>query len=75
MSSAKTLCQSVLEGHFTRETLEKVMKYDHESWESGLNQYIREHAIEWDKVSLFAKKLATEYLKHNIDEQLSNLIH
>ena len=65
----------MLEGHFTRETLEKVMKYDHESWESGLNQYIRKHPAEWDKVSLFAKKLATEYLKDNIDEQLSKLIH
>ncbi len=74
MSSAKTLCQSVLEGHFTRETLEKVIKYDHDSWEQVLNQYIRQHLTEWDLVTEFAKNLAKGYLKDNIDEQLSKLI-
>lgn len=74
MSSAKTLCQAVLEGHFTRETLEKVIKYDHDSWEQVLNQYIRQHLTEWDLVTEFAKKLATQYLKNHKDEQLSKLI-
>ena len=51
-----TLKQCVLEG-FTRETLRKVMTYDHEPREMPLNHYIRKHAAEWDKVKKFALQL------------------
>lgn len=58
MSSGKTLTECVFDGHFTRETLAKVMTYDHPMWEQPLNEYIRKHAAEWDKVKEFAKQLA-----------------
>lgn len=56
-NKVKTLCESVLEGEFTRETLQRVMKYQHDSWEHPLNQFIRKHAADWEKVKEFAKKL------------------
>ncbi len=59
----KTLTQCVFEGNFTRETLRKVMTYDHESWEMPLNQYIRKHAADWDKVKKFATLLQQQQLK------------
>jgi hypothetical protein len=60
-SSAKTLCQCVLEGHFTRETLARVMKYQHDSWEMPLNQVVRKHPHEWDKVQHYARHLASQH--------------
>ena len=57
-TKVKTLCESVLEGDFSRETLERVMKYQHDSWEYPLNQYIRKHAKDWNKVQEFALQLS-----------------
>lgn len=74
MSCVKTLCQCVLEGHFTRETLSKVMKYEHDSWESELNQFIRRNPTEWDKVQGLALTMAMEHVQTNEDKELSTLI-
>ena len=74
MSCVKTLCQCVLEGHFTRETLSKVMKYEHDSWESELNQFIRRNAIDWDKVTELALNMAMEHIQTHEDKELSTLI-
>lgn len=72
--SGKTLTQCVFDGHFTRETLTKVMTYDHPSWEHPLNQYIRQHATEWDKVKMFAKLLLVEEFKDKIPDTLQKLV-
>ena len=74
MSCAKTLCQCALEGHFTRETLHKVVKYDHAEWEQLLNNYIRKHAIHWDKVQELALNMALEHLQINEDKQLDTFV-
>ena len=66
MSCGKSLTQCVFDGHFTRETLTKVMKYDHAMWEQPLNEYIRKHAAEWDKVQEFAKVLAKKHERNGV---------
>ena len=75
MSCVKTLCQCVLEGHFTRETLRKVMKYEHDPWEHELNQFIRKNALHWDKVQEHALTMAMEHLQSNKDEGLRTLVN
>ena len=72
MSCGKSLTQCVFDGHFTRETLAKVMTYDHESWEHPLNQYIRQHATEWEKVKHFAKLLVKHHFK-DIPKELQHI--
>ena len=64
----------MLEGHFTRETLSKVMKYEHDSWEQDLNLYIRRNPTEWDKVQKLALTMAMEYLQSNKDIGLDTFI-
>ena len=72
--SGKSLTQCVFDGHFTRETLTKVMTYDHHFWERPLNQYIRKHAKEWEKVKLFAKVLIQHEFKDNIPKELKKFL-
>ena len=74
MSCGKSLTQCVFDGHFTRETLTKVMKYDHAMWEQPLNEYIRKHAAEWDKVQDFAKVLIVHNFRDNIPKELKKLV-
>ena len=72
--SGKSLTQCVFDGHFTRETLTKVMTYDHNFWERPLNQYIRKHATEWDKVQEFARVLIVHEFKDNIPKELQKFL-
>ena len=74
MSCVKTLCQCAMEGHFTRETLQKVVNYQHETWEQPLNKYIRKNAIHWDKVQELALTMALEHLQTNEDKKLDTFI-
>ena len=50
------------------------MTYDHATWEHPLNQYIRQHATEWDKVKVFAKLLIAKEFKDKIPDTLQKLI-
>ena len=74
MSCVKTLCQSAMEGHFTRETLQKVVNYEHAAWEQPLNQYIRKNAVQWDKVQELALVMALEHLQTDEDQKLGTFI-
>jgi len=73
MSCVKTLCECVLEG-FTRETLSRVVKYDHAPWENKLNTCVRRNPTDWDKVQEFALNMAMEHIQTHEDEGLSTLI-
>ena len=74
MSSVKSLTECVFDGFFTRETLAKVMNYDHAMWEQPLNQYIRKHAADWDKVQQFAKLLVVHHFREcGIPTQLQHI--
>ena len=42
------------------------MKYDHAMWEQPLNEYIRKHAAEWDKVQEIAKVLAKKHERNGV---------
>ena len=66
----KTLCQCVLEGHFTRETLSKVLSWNHETWESQLNHIVRKNPTKWDVVQRCALHFAEEHLKTYENKQL-----
>jgi len=74
MPCVKTLCQCVLEGDFTRETLSKVISFKHEKWEHRLNCFVRRNPTKWDKVQELALTMAMEHLQTNEDEGLSKLI-
>lgn len=65
----KTLCQCVLEG-FTTETLTKVITWNHETWESRLNQIVRKNPTNWDLVQRCALHIAREHLKTYENKEL-----